>query len=149
VIGTGVGISFGLLDGAAISTVDASRAGMAAGMFNTMRLTGEAVAIAGTGSLLVSLTQSGLTGSIGQYPAAGDAAAVADKAAQGGITDLAATVPAGQQAAFTEFVSGSYTSAFHTVLWLLAAVCALGAPAIAWMLRERTSTLDELAPATS
>jgi len=149
VIGTGVGISFGLLDGAAVSTVDASRAGMAAGMFNTMRLTGEAVAIAGMGSLLVSLTQSGLVGGIGQYPAAGDAGAVADKAAQGGIADLAAAVPAGRREAFTEFVSGSYTSAFHTVLWLLAAVCALGAPAIAWMLRERTSTVDELAPAAS
>jgi hypothetical protein len=96
----------------------------------------------------VSLTRGGLTGDIGRYAAAGDAGDVANKAAQGQIADLAATLPAGQRAAFTDFVSGSYTTAFHTVLWLLAAVCALGAPAIVWMLRDRTSTVDELAPVT-
>ncbi|RLK55092.1 MFS transporter [Actinokineospora cianjurensis] len=136
VIGTGVGISFGLLDGAAIGSVDPARAGMAAGMFNTMRLTGEAVAIAGMGSLLVSLTRGGL-GGLTDYPAAGAVGEVANKVAQGEVASVAARVGETQRAAFVDFVSGSYTSAFHTVLWILAAVCALGAPVIAVMLRER------------
>ncbi|MEU0602417.1 MFS transporter [Streptomyces sp. NPDC006393] len=132
VIGTGVGISFGLLDGAAVGSVDASRAGMAAGLFNTMRLTGEAVAIAGMGSVLVSITQhnlrhpSGWEGSVGE---------LANRVVQGEIASVADKVPAPRRADFTVFVSDAYTSALHTVLWLLAAVCAVGAPLIMRMLR--------------
>lgn len=138
VIGTGVGISFGLLDGAALSAVDSSRAGMAAGMFNTMRLTGEAVAIAGMGALLVTLTRRELTGTLDGFgPYAQDVGTVANRAAQGEIAAAAANVPGGQQSAFVDVVSGAYTDAFHTVLWILAAVCAVGAPAIVALLRER------------
>ncbi|GHG99296.1 MFS transporter [Streptomyces rubradiris] len=132
VIGTGVGISFGLLDGAAVGAVDASRAGMAAGLFNTMRLTGEAVAIAGMGSVLVSITRHNL-----KDPGAwrGDTGDLANRVVQGEIGAVAGQVPAADRAGFTEFVSGAYTSALHTVLWLLAAVCAVGAPVIMRMLR--------------
>lgn len=130
VIGTGVGISFGLLDGAAVGSVDANRAGMAAGLFNTMRLTGEAVAIAGMGSVLVSLTQSNLRGWSG-----GDVDGLANQVVQGEIGAAAKELPAAQQADFTAFAADAYTDALHTVLWLLAAVCALGAPLIMRMLR--------------
>jgi MFS family permease len=140
VIGTGVGISFGLLDGAAISTVNSARAGMAAGMFNTMRLTGEAVAIAGMGSVLVSLTQAQLTGKIAGFASSytNDVGGLANRVAQGEITGAASTVSEAQRSAFIDVLAGSYTTAFHTVLWILAAVCAVGAPAIVWLLRERT-----------
>lgn len=66
ITGTGAGLSMGLLDGAAIRSVVAARAGMAAGLFNTARLAGEALVIAVAGSLLVTLRQSG------PYPAALD-----------------------------------------------------------------------------
>ncbi|MER7725111.1 MFS transporter [Streptomyces sp. NPDC096323] len=132
VIGTGVGIAFGLLDGAAVGSVEPSRAGMAAGLFNTMRLTGEAVAIAGMGSVLVSVTQHNLQHPDGWNGGVGE---LANRVVQGEITSVADQVPAAQRADFTAFVSDSYTSALHTVLWLLAAVCALGAPLIMRMLR--------------
>ncbi|MGW2701228.1 MFS transporter [Streptomyces sp. NPDC001340] len=131
VIGTGVGISFGLLDGAAVGSVDPSRAGMAAGLFNTMRLTGEAVAIAGMGSVLVSLTRHNLGHPAGWKGSTGD---LANRVVQGEVGTVARQVPATGRAGFTAFVSDSYTSALHTVLWLLAAVCAVGAPVIIRML---------------
>ncbi|MEV4754370.1 MFS transporter [Micromonospora sp. NPDC049559] len=55
-IGAGMGISTGLIDGLAIGSVDARRAGTAAGMFNTARLASETVVIAIFGAVLASLT---------------------------------------------------------------------------------------------
>ncbi|MGH8919883.1 MAG: MFS transporter, partial [Actinomycetes bacterium] len=53
-IGAGFGVSLAILDGAAVSAVEPARAGMAAGVFNTMRLGGESVSIAVLGSLLTA-----------------------------------------------------------------------------------------------
>lgn len=118
-IGTGIGISFGLLDNLAVSSVEPARAGMAAGMFNTTRIGGETVAIAVVGSLLVSFTASRL----------GDGGA-ADLLNQG---DLAGAVARGVPARTAE---AAYTGAVHAVCWVLAALCALAAPAVAALLRE-------------
>jgi MFS family permease len=54
--GIGVGSAFGVMDNAAVSVVPKERAGMASGIFNTMRITGEGLAIAGAASLLATLT---------------------------------------------------------------------------------------------
>lgn len=138
VIGTGVGISFGLLDGAAVSSVESARAGMAAGMFNTMRLTGEAIAIAAMGSLLVTLTRQRLDGHLGPFaPGAQDVGRVANQVVQGDLAAAADGVPAAQHGAFVDLVGQSYVDALHTVLWILAGVCIVGAPVIAALLRER------------
>lgn len=58
-VGFGVGIANGVLDGAAVSSVPPARAGMAAGLFNTQRLGAETTAIAVAGSLILSLTHGG------------------------------------------------------------------------------------------
>jgi predicted MFS family arabinose efflux permease len=139
IIGVGVGIAFGLLDGAAVSSVEPARAGMAAGMFNTMRLTSEAVAIAGMGSVLVSLTQTRLLDGIGRFSGAAtqDVGGLANRVAQGDLGVAANGVPPEQHASFVDFVSLAYTDAFHVVLWILAAVCAAGVPIVVWLLRER------------
>ncbi|MFI6262116.1 MFS transporter [Micromonospora sp. NPDC051006] len=55
-IGVGVGLSIGLLDQLAISSVAASRAATGAGMINTARLASETVAIAVVGAVLASTT---------------------------------------------------------------------------------------------
>lgn len=136
-IGTGVGISFGLLDGAAVSSVLPARAGMAAGMFNTMRLASEALAIAAMGSVLVSLTASHVANGASRFGAGIDTQEVANRAAQGDLAGAAAGAPAQAREAFAAFVSQGYTDALHTVLWILAAVCAVGAPAIALLLSTR------------
>ncbi len=147
IIGVGVGIAFGLLDGAAISSVAPARAGMAAGMFNTMRLTSEALAIAGMGSLLVSLTQTRLTDGIGRFSGVTtqDVGGFANQVAQGHLDDAVSSVPPDQRASFLDFVSLAYTDAFHVVLWILAAVCAIGVPIVLWLLRKRETKTE---PAT-
>ncbi|MCL9782107.1 MFS transporter [Vibrio sp. S4M6] len=53
-IGVGMGMSAGLIDGEALSCVQASEVGMAAGLLNTFRLGSEAIAVAAYGSLLSS-----------------------------------------------------------------------------------------------
>jgi len=133
VIGAGVGISFGVMDGAAVSSVESTRAGMAAGMFNTMRLSGEAIAIAVVGSLLASATESKLTGKLSGFsgPYADNPALLAGKLNQGQLSGPASTVPESSRAAFTTLAEQSYTGALHEVLWILAGFCLVSAVLVA------------------
>ena len=54
-IGIGMGLSAGLVDGQALSCVSENEVGMAAGLLNTFRLGSEAIAVAAYGSLLSSI----------------------------------------------------------------------------------------------
>lgn len=56
VFGFGVGTAFSVMDNAAVGAVPVDQAGTASGMFNTIRLTTEAIAIAAGGAILTSLT---------------------------------------------------------------------------------------------
>lgn len=60
VIGIGNGLPWGLMDGLAMNTVPKERAGMAAGIFSTIRVTGETIAIAIIGAALIGLTTQSL-----------------------------------------------------------------------------------------
>lgn len=57
-VGIGNGLPWGLMDALSVSVVPKERAGMAAGIFTTMRVAGEAIAIAVIGAVLVGLTAS-------------------------------------------------------------------------------------------
>lgn len=59
-VGIGISLPWGLMDGLAVSVVPPERAGMAAGIFSTTRVAGEGVALALVGSALVSLVQARL-----------------------------------------------------------------------------------------
>ncbi len=112
--GAGVGLAFGVMDNAAVGTVPVEHAGAAAGIFNTLRITGESVAVAGAAALLTSLTAArlradGLTG-----------AAAADLAGQ-------AVVQGRVAAAHRAAVASGFTGALHTAGLLLAALSAVGA----------------------
>jgi hypothetical protein len=111
-IGTAIGLSFGQLDNLAISSVPPSRAGMAAGMFNTTRIGGETAAIAVIGSILVSVTAARL----------GGAPRIANLLNQGsparGVVQATA-----------------YTGALHTVAIVLMVVCVAAASAVSVLLR--------------
>lgn len=133
-IGIGVGISFGLLDAAAIGSVPPERAGMAAGMFNTARLASEAIVIAGVGSILVTLTQQRLANGLSHGASGLTSSQLADMAVQG----QSVRTLAGQSDSLVRLLGNSYTGALHTVLLVLAAVCIAGAPAIVALLKERT-----------
>jgi hypothetical protein len=121
---------------------------MAAGMFNTTRLAGEVVAIAGMGSLLVGFTQSRLAGGIGfTGPGAADPHAVANQIASGDLAAAGASAPQEIRRAFLDFAASAYTGALHSALWILVAVCAVGAPLIGWLLRDRRrSAPQQVAP---
>lgn len=126
VIGIGVGIAFGVQDGAAVSSVEPERAGMAAGMFNTMRLGGETVAIAVAGTLMVTFTRSHLGSRLEAFsgPYAHDPGALAATVNQGQLDGPAGTVPAGMRESFRAVASSAYTGGLHDVLWVMAAFCA-------------------------
>lgn len=55
ITGGSFGVSLAYLDGAAVSVVSPHRSGMAAGMFNTFRLGGEALAIPALGMVVIAL----------------------------------------------------------------------------------------------
>ncbi len=103
VTGAGMGLSAGLVDGQALDVVDPAKAGMAAGFLNTLRLGSEAIAVAVYGSVIATLTASGIED--GADPA------------------------------------GAYDSAFHTLLWAMAAVCLVLLVVIATLLGRGKRTV--------
>lgn len=64
VIGIGIGLPWGLMDGLAVSVVPKERAGMAAGIFNAIRLAGDGMAIAAVGATLSAYIRSSLSASV-------------------------------------------------------------------------------------
>ncbi|MDA3627238.1 MFS transporter [Saccharopolyspora oryzae] len=61
-IGAGVGLSNGILDGLAIGSVPTEQAGAASGTFNTARLVTETIALAAVGAVLAAVGGGQLTG---------------------------------------------------------------------------------------
>ena len=59
-IGAGSGFPWGLMDGLSVSVVPVERAGMASGIFSTIRVAGEGVALAVVSALLAFLVRAGL-----------------------------------------------------------------------------------------
>ena len=152
VIGIGIGVSFGVMDGAAVSSVDPSRAGMAAGMFNTMRLAGEAIGIAVVGSLLVSFTRSRLGNQLDSFtgPYGHNPAALADSLNQGQLADPEGTVPQAARAAFHQTATSAYTGGLHDALWIATAFCAAATVLVAVVgARSRTAAAPEAAEAVT
>lgn len=130
-IGTGFGVSLAVVDGAAVSSVEPARAGMAAGLFNTARITGEVVAIAVLGAVLSALTQASLTGPYGEARAA----RATSRLLQGDITGA---VPAGAgPLEFARLASAGYADALHTALWLLTLLSLAGALAVGLLMSVR------------
>jgi MFS family permease len=138
VIGCGIGLPWGLMDGLAVSVVPRERAGMAAGIFNTTRVAGEGIAVALAGSLLAGLVQHRLALRLPGADA-GVLAQAAHRAAAGdGALAMAALQPlsralspdAGGAAAAAALLQAACASAFATLLWVLAAVTAMAALAV-------------------
>ncbi|AWH24487.1 MFS transporter [Stenotrophomonas sp. YAU14D1_LEIMI4_1] len=78
-IGAGAALPWGLMDGLSVSVVPVQRAGMAAGMFGTVRVAGEGIALAAVTALLAGLIGRHLpsawpeaTASASMYLASGD-----------------------------------------------------------------------------
>lgn len=134
-IGAGMGLSAGILDGAAVGSVPPERAGTAAGMFNTSRLAGETIGVAVIGTLLVGLVQNDLRGAaVLQGKSANQAA---NQVLGGNITEFA-----GGDNALTSVLSQAFTSALHIVLGGMLIIAILTA-AITLVLMRGDSRIDE------
>lgn len=144
-IGVGIGLIYGLMDGAAVSTVRPSRVGMAVGMFNTIRLASEAVAVAVMLAATVWLVKNQIAAGIGPYgdQVPGDPGALANSVTSGDVAGPAGRADAGVRPEFTEFLTRSYTDGLRTVLWTVAAICAVSAAAMYRMLGARLHGLGE------
>ncbi|MFC9842117.1 MFS transporter [Streptomyces sp. NPDC060223] len=141
VVGVGIGLIYGLMDGAAVSTVPPAKVGMASGMFNTIRLASEAVAVAGMVAALVSLVQGRVSDRLSRFSQGTelDTRDVADSVTSGNVTGPAEQVPIGVRAEFTDFLRESYTQGFQVVLWCAAGICVVSALVLHRILTDRTA----------
>ena len=133
-VGAGMGLSAGLVDGLALKTVPEQKAGMAAGLLNTFRLGSEAIAVAVYGSLLATLLDGRLRAGLAAFSS--DAPTVRewiDSVAAGNLEGVVQGVA--QAELLGELLRGGYDSAFHWVLWFLAVVILLLTLSIGWLLR--------------
>ncbi len=141
-IGCGIGLPWGLMDAMAVSVVDARNVGMATGIFNTVRVSADGVAIAVVGALLALLIQTQLTLAM---PEAQALAAAANRAALGQLDDAAARLPASLTDALP-LLHHAYDNAFRHVLHALAVIAVLTALAITLLLGRRDPVAAPLSP---
>ncbi|KAF1054125.1 MAG: Multidrug resistance protein Stp [Stenotrophomonas maltophilia] len=139
-IGIGIGLPWGLMDALAVSVVAPERAGMATGIFNTVRVSGDGVAIAVVGALLATLVAAQL------QPLGLDAAqrlAVANQLAIGNLAGATAEVGANAQGLLRE----AYSLAFGRVLQWIAGVTVLVALTVFVLLARAPQPTAQVAPA--
>jgi EmrB/QacA subfamily drug resistance transporter len=125
VSGIGIGIANPALAGAALRVVDPARTGMASGINNTFRIGGVAFGIAILGALLQNRVVACLSGTLG-----GSQTALANTVSASGTRTLE-NQPVLAHAATDAFVTG-----FGDLLWIGAAVLAVGAVTGYTFLRE-------------
>lgn len=136
VIGIGTGLPWGLMDGLAVSVVPTERAGMATGIFSTVRVAGEGVAIAIVGALLTLLIQLQLPAST-----AAQGFVLAQDLATGNLASAVGHVPH----LHINVLMHAYDNAFRRLTDGLIAVSVLSAAVAGWLLDEgevRATTVD-------
>lgn len=111
-IGIGNGIPWGLMDALSVSVVPKERAGMAAGIFTTMRVAGEAIAIAAIGAALIGLTTRNLAAAATEQDLA-----LPDTAAA--LTGGIGSATGGWSPPVTALLHESYADGFRAVLVVL------------------------------
>jgi len=119
VIGLGVGVPWGLMDGLSVSVVPKERAGMATGIFSTTRVAGEGLSLATVGALLAAFAQGGLSQHF-SGPSLSDAS---QRLATGDLTRALRLLPQASAAQLQQI----YAAALHHVLLSLAAITLLSA----------------------
>lgn len=145
-IAIGTGIVNGQLDNLAVSVVPPERGGMASGIFNTMRLTGDAVTIGAAGAILTSLTQSRLSDLLWGTPVQlrTSIAEIASHLARGDISGAVTSVSVGREV-FAEAALQSYTSALGNLFALIAFISFFGVVVTLTLVQSR----DLFSPSTS
>lgn len=131
ITGAGAALPWGLMDGLALSLVPVEKTGMAAGLFNTVRVAGEGIALAMVSALLTEMNALNLQKTVHGY-----APAVIHHAAAwlgGGNTERAAAIlPAIPRMLLRDSYGSAYMFLFR-VLAVVTLACAL----IVWMMLGR------------
>ncbi|PJR52539.1 MFS transporter [Klebsiella sp. H-Nf2] len=121
--GTGAALPWGLMDGLAISAVPVAKAGMAAGLFNTVRVAGEGIALAVVSAVLTASNTLTLQSRVHGY-----APEVIDRAAgwlgAGNMPQAAALLPDLSLRLLRESYDFAYTLLF-SALAIVTLLCAL------------------------
>lgn len=128
-IGVGIGLPWGLMDGMALSVVEAERAGMATGIFNTVRVSADGVALAVAGAVLAGLIVTRLAQLL---PPELPLLAAASRAALGNLQQAAILLP-GQQ----EVLRAAYDGAFRAMLACLSGLALVLAALVKYLLVKR------------
>jgi len=139
-IGIGIALPWGLMDGLAVSVVPKERAGMAVGIFNTTRVASEGVALA-----IVMATLSGfIAARLGAQGLASpaEAAAAAQLLATGNIGETAQRLPMADVSALVH----AYETAFDQLLVVLATITVLTAIVVFLGLRRGSAPEQDVAP---
>lgn len=127
VIGIGIGLPWGIMDGLAVSVVGKEQAGMAAGIFNAMRLAGDAIALA-----LVGIMLSARIGASAALDAGGVARAAAHRLSMGDLAGAADALPGVSPAMLAQ----AYMEAVRGQLFVLATATVICAVVLGYLLRE-------------
>nr|WP_246692630.1 MFS transporter [Methylobacterium sp. WL64] len=137
-IGLGSGLPWGLMDGLSVAVVPRARAGMAAGIFGTVRVAGEGVGLALVSAALAGLAAVALRRAPGQ-PDGALLAQAGQRLAVGDPDAARALLPGLDGAALIQ----AYQAAFATLSWTLAAVTVVCAVAVFRLLAERTDNVAD------
>src|SRR6516162_4852798 len=128
--GIGLGVTSTGLASAALSAVAPARAGMAAGLVNTLRQVGIATGVAVLGALYTSRVTTATLHALAGLPAPpGAAHRLAAAVASGAGTRVTALVPPAARGAVTHAAAAGTASGLNDVLIAAAAFAALGAVA--------------------
>ena len=132
-IGIGIGLPWGLMDALAVSVVTPERVGMATGIFNTVRVSADGVAIAMISALLATLIQNGMALDIGESVSQAALLEAASRTALGELHTAVSILPG-----YEVLLLQRYADSFITVMYALAGIAALTACAVFVLLRERS-----------
>lgn len=143
-IGIGIGVPWGLMDAMAVSVVDPRNVGMATGIFNTVRVSADGIAIAVVSALLALLIQMQLTAALGGAADAQTILLAANRGALGQLAEASSLLPG-----TTDLLRHGYDAAFRKVLYALAGIAVLTALAIYALLGHprRQASARKQAPA--
>ncbi|ESZ29018.1 MFS transporter [Mesorhizobium sp. L2C084A000] len=133
-IGVGIALPWGLMDGLAVSVVPRERAGMAVGIFNTTRVACEGVALA-----IVMATLSGFTAAqvaAEETASSTEAAAAAQLLVTGNLGEAAQHLPQAGAAVLVQ----AYETAFDRLLIVLAAITVMTAVVVFLGLRRGSAS---------
>jgi len=136
VIGSGISLPWGLMDGLAVSVVPKERAGMATGIFSTTRVAGEGVAVAVVSAVLSGLTAQHLATSTAEQSKS------MNEAAQRLVTGDLATAASILPETARELLVASYSAAFSTLLLILTSITVLTA-VVVFLFLDRGNVEDE------